>query len=311
MPEKLSQKDVIKKFKKIHGDRFDYSLVKFVNTKVKVKIICKDHGIFEQTPNNHLNGQICKKCAYIENSKNRSKTIENFITESNKIHNCKYDYSEVDYKNNHTKIKIICKIHNYIFEQTPDSHINQKSGCPKCKLDKFSIDYRQTKEEFIKNSNIVHENKYNYDLVEYVNINKKVKIICPKHGMFEQKPCNHIKGCGCHKCANNFSKYEEKIAKYLNKNNIKYFREYRFDNCKYKNRLPFDFYLPDCNTCIEFDGVYHYKPLFGKKHLKNCKIRDKIKTKFCLDNHIKLIRIPYWESQNIENILNKLAKLKA
>lgn len=307
MPEKLSQNEVIEKFKKVHGNRFDYSLVKFVNTKTKVKIICKEHGIFEQVPNNHLNGQICKQCAYIENSKNRTKTIEKFIKESNKIHHNKYDYSLVDYKRNNIKVKIICKIHKIIFEQTPDAHINQKSGCPQCKLDKFSIDYRRTKKEFIKNSNIIHENKYRYDLVELSGIRvKSVKIICPKHGIFEQNVNTHLKGSGCLKCSKNFSKCEEKIAKYLTNKKIKYIRQYRFKNCKNKNTLPFDFYLPDYNTCIEFDGIYHYKPFHGKIHFKKCIKRDKIKTKFCVDNNIILVRIPYWDAKNIESILDKI-----
>jgi very-short-patch-repair endonuclease len=133
-----------------------------------------------------------------------------------------------------------------------------------------------------------------------------VKIICPIHGIFEQKPCNHSAGNGCHKCSNTYSQYEEKIEKWLIKNNIKYIREYKFNNCKNKYKLPFDFFLEEKNICIEFDGIYHYKPLHGEKELKDCIKRDSIKTKFCLDNGIILVRIPYWKKENIESILNKL-----
>ena len=141
-----------------------------------------------------------------------------FINRSNKIHNSKYDYSLVDYKNCTTKIKIICKIHD-MFEQQPQAHLNGQ-GCPKC-----SGKMRKTKEEFIVESNKVHNNKYDYSLVEYKNNKTKVKIICPEHGIFEQRVDMHTQGHGCDKCSGTYNStteiFIEKSAK-IHKNKYDY-----------------------------------------------------------------------------------------
>ena len=104
------------------------------------------------------------------------------------------------------------------------------------------------------------------------------------------------------------SKGEDVIADILIKSNIAFLKEYNFKDCKGKRRtLPFDFYLPNYNICIEYDGTPHYKlGTFknGLLDLMNRKYLDDIKTKYCKDNNIELIRIPYWEKDNIEEILN-------
>ena len=283
----------IKKSNKIHN-KYNYSLVNYKDTYTKVKIICKEHGVFEQRPNDHLNGHGCPMCA-----NNIKKTIKEFIDESNIIHNNKYNYSLVDYKNNKNKVKIICKEHGE-FTQKPNDHLNGL-GCPKCGKTK-----RLTKEEFIDCSNIIHNNKYNYSLVDYKNNKTKVKIICPIHGIFEQRPLHHMNNIGCPKC--NESKGEKKIRKILENKNIKYKTQKTFDRCKYKRKLKFDFYLPDYNVCIEYDGEQHTNKnhYFNiKNNYEKQKIKDDIKTKYCIDNKIKLIRINY-----LENIKNKLENIK-
>src|SRR6478672_1334631 len=113
-----------------HGNKYDYNKVKYINSKTKVKIICKIHGLFEQTPSNHLFGKGCKKCSTIETSLKLKKTTDDFIKKVIEIHGDKYNYYKVEYKNAHTKIKIECKIHGE-FEQTPNSHL-RGSGCIEC-----------------------------------------------------------------------------------------------------------------------------------------------------------------------------------
>jgi len=113
--KKLTTKEFINRAEKIHRNKYDYSLVEYVNTKTKIKIICKKHGIFEQTPNNHLCGKNCPKC----HDYNKLTTKE-FINKAEKDHGNKYDYSLVEYVNTKTKIKIICKKHG-IFEQKPNT----------------------------------------------------------------------------------------------------------------------------------------------------------------------------------------------
>lgn len=111
--------------KRVHGDTFDYSLSSYTSSHVKVKIICKTHGIFEQTPANHLTGFGCGRCAG-----NVTKTTEEFIIGSKAFHGEKYDYSLAEYTKAHDKVKIICKLHG-VFEQSPDNHLHGK-GCPVC-----------------------------------------------------------------------------------------------------------------------------------------------------------------------------------
>lgn len=104
------------------------------------------------------------------------------------------------------------------------------------------------------------------------------------------------------------SKGERIIRKHLEKNNIDFIQEYRFEGCKYKLPLPFDFYIPSKNLIIEFDGEQHYKPISyfgGKKTFRSTQIRDKIKNDYCKENNINLLRIPYYELSNVEDILDK------
>ena len=200
----------IDKSKILHGNKYDYSLVDYKNLRSKVKIICPMHGEFNQMPEKHLKGRGCIYCA-----KTRKLNTEIFIERSNKKHNFYYNYSLVDYKNSHTKVKIICPKHGE-FEQLPYVHING-SGCIKCGL----------RNDFIKDVNIKYNNKYDYSLTDYKNTYTKVKFICPKHGEFEQFPQSHIDN-GCILCkrekrfiekSNNIhkNKYDYSLVNYVDK----------------------------------------------------------------------------------------------
>lgn len=237
-------------------------------------------------------------------------TTDIFVNKANLIHSNKYDYSLVEYKNSHTKVKIICKEHGE-FEQIANNHLNGK-GCPYCKKIKISQYRSSNLEQFLLKANMMHNTKYDYSLSIYNGDKIKIKIICKKHGIFEQTPDKHLEGQGCPLCKS--SKGEMKILNFLISNKINFKTQKKFTTCKFKRCLPFDFYLPDYNTCIEYDGEQHFKPLvFGstilskEDHLIQIKHNDKIKTKFCNDMNINLIRISYIEFKNIEQILtNKI-----
>ena len=156
--------------------------------------------------------------------------------------------------------------------------------------------------KYINEVSKFHNFYYDYSLVIYKNAHTKIKIICPVHGIFEQRPCNHTKGVGCPSCRESHG--EKEIKKILDKKNISFIYNKRYKECRYKNPLPFDFYLPDYNICIEYDGEQHFRSWNrwgGDEALRTQKIRDKIKTDFCAQNNITLIRISY-----NENILEKL-----
>ena len=257
--KKLTTKEFIKRSNKIHKKKYDYSLVEYKNSNTKVKIICTDHGLFEQLSYTHLSGSGCPNCCG-----NINLTTNEWIDKARIIHDSKYDYFLVEYKNNHTKVKITCLDHG-IFEKNPSSHLSGQ-GCPKCGQISRIKKQTYTKEIFIEMSKEIHGDKYNYSLVEYKDYNTKVKIICPDHGLFEQNPCNHVNSkCGCQKC--NSSKGELSIEKYFNKINEIYIKQHIFLDCRDKKPLKFDFYLPKHNVCVEFDGEQHFRPI--KKWDKN------------------------------------------
>ena len=195
---KLTTEEFVEKAKNIHGDKYDYAKVEYVNSHIKVCIICPEHGEFWQTPNTHLRGCGCYQCI------NHMFDNSSFIKLSRKIHNDKYDYSKVNYINNSTKVCIICPEHGE-FWQTPSNHVNLKQGCPKCKIEKQKKYQTKKYEDFIKECRIIHGDKYDYSKVEYVGANNKVSIICPEHGEFWQTPSAHVNSKqGCPKCGRKY-----------------------------------------------------------------------------------------------------------
>lgn len=202
-----------------------------------------------------------------------------------------------NYKNTKTRLKVIC----------PDGEYWETN------YNKFSNGVRKPckplKYEYVKE--YIENEGYKLLSNKYINNRTKLLIECPYCGNKFRVHFNNFKDSGsrCPSCQNNF-KGEEKIAKFLKENDIEFIRGYRFKDCKFKRQLPFDFYLPKYKLLIEYDGIQHfeYKHHFGGiDGFVDRKIRDTIKNIYCKENNIKLIRIPYWEFDNIENILiNKL-----
>ena len=200
MGKKLTTEQFIERARAVHGDQYDYSITNYINCRTDIDIICPKHGVFTQNPSTHLTGCGCPKCA------GKIKlTKEDFINRASKFHRNKFDYSKVDYVNYRTKVCIICPKHGE-FWQTPESHL--RYGCDKCAKERFP-----TQEDFIIASKKIHGDKYDYSKVKYKNNKTKVIIICPEHGEFEQRPNDHLKGCGCPKCADDIhSKKTRKTA---------------------------------------------------------------------------------------------------
>jgi hypothetical protein len=185
-PLKSTTDNFIKKSKEKHGDTYDYSSVVYISAVDKVSIICKTHDVFDQTPNNHLNGNGCPTCGY----KSWIHSTHDFIQHANEIHGDAFVYSHVKYNKMNEKVNIICKVHG-MFEQTPSNHITHAQGCQSC-----AGNYTSTTEEFIRKAKLIHGDIYNYSKVVYVNNHTPVIIGCEKHGFFEQTPQNHL----CSKC---------------------------------------------------------------------------------------------------------------
>lgn len=133
MRERLTTTQFIAKAKAIHGDKYDYSLVEYIRNCTKVKIICKVHGVFEQTPLNHLMGKGCAKCY----RPNASINNDEFIAKAREIHNDKYDYSKTQYTQMAKHITITCHKHGD-FSMRAQCHLKGQ-GCPKCKTETQSV----------------------------------------------------------------------------------------------------------------------------------------------------------------------------
>ena len=146
----LLTKTFINKAQKIHSDKYNYSKVDYKNNSTKVTIICPIHGEFEQTPNNHLRGKGCPKCAVGIRAGKLRLTVKEFIKRAKKIHGDRYDYGNAEYKNAKTKVTIICPIHGE-FKQTPSMHL-QGNGCYKCNVG-FSSD---SKLSLLSDSDVEH-----------------------------------------------------------------------------------------------------------------------------------------------------------
>ena len=232
--------------------------------------------------------------------------IEKFKDENKLRYDNKYDYSLVIFKNIKDNIKISCPIHG-VFEQRVDVH-NKGTGCKKCYLIERGNNSRLTTEDFIKRALLIHGNKYNYKDTKYSKNSEFLNIHCNEHGIFNQLAGSHLHGSGCPICKE--SKGEREIRLYLEENNIKFIPQNKFPNCKNKRPLPFDFYLPDYNLCIEYNGIQHYEPVKyfgGKNRLEKQQYNDLIKAKYCCDNNINLLRIPF-DGDIIYSLKNFLVK---
>ncbi len=402
-----------------HGNYYDYSLVDFTNIHEKVKITCPVHGVFEQKPAKHQRGQGCKRC------KGREVwNQEDFLRKSAQVHRDAFDYSKVKYKKNHLKVEIICRECGHLFTQTPNSHFNG-SGCPKCagvipltddvfqdllrevhsgeiiSLETFtktgdSIRFRHVCGHEWKNRplNVIRRKqgcrkcsnkkrsmseatfkerlseKHNGRIIsldKFINTTTPVRIKhidCGKvwkveprgamrngcHDCANRKTnaefrieleevhkgeivalepyksvrdnitvkhliCGHVwrpnpsdligKFHGCPKCSS--SKGNKKIDNFLSDRKVNFIREQRFEDCRFKNPLPFDFYLPEHEILIEFDGVQHFKVVEiwgGEEGLEERIAKDNIKDRWAKKNEIKLYRIRY--DEDIEKRLERI-----
>ncbi len=234
----------------------------------------------------------------------KESSTEKFINRAIAKHNGKYSYNFVNYVNNHTPILITCPIHGN-FEQRPSKHLSGQ-GCPICKGTR-----KKTIEEFIQQARKVHGNKYDYSKVEYINSITEVEILCPKHGSFRQTPRHHINcKCGCPQC--NMSHGEELLMNYLNSVNIKYESQYKVivpNDIRKTGKIFIDFYLPEYNTFIEYNGIQHYimQNGFGGKLKFEAQVnRDNYLRKYCEETNIKLIEISYKEKDIIGYLKSKL-----
>jgi hypothetical protein len=235
-------------------------------------------------------------------------TVKELLKEFEVVHPHKYIYPKFKYHSCFQKIKIICKIHGS-FLQGIDDHL-QGRGCQECggKL-------KSNVQEFIAKCIIIWEDTY--DLSRYVYANSRTKGIvrCRKinHGYFLVSPNNFLRGKGCPKCSS--SQGERYIREWLIDRGIFFEEQKKFNGCRHKGQLSYDFYIPSLNLLIEFNGEQHFKPIKwfgGPKTYGDIKKRDAIKTKWAKDNNYQLLHIKYTDFYRVGEILEKeVLKIKS
>lgn len=181
----------ISKAKVTHGDKYSYSKCFYVNARDKVKITCRQHGDFLQSPYAHLQGKGCADCKFEKLADIHRHSRSDFLDAAHTKHGDRYMYDRVVYINSQTKVTIGCRDHGY-FEQTPASHLSGR-GCQKCQclgLDKWKREVEK-----------IHGDRYDYGRVMYTSSGDKVEIVCKVHGAFMQVAGEHLyKKAGCPRC---------------------------------------------------------------------------------------------------------------
>lgn len=270
------------------------------NDKIKLRhSICKYK--WEITPSNFLRGKRCPKCFGTP-----KKTNEEFVKEVYDLVGNEYVFLE-KYVNNKTKIRCKHSVCGCEYKVKPLSFLSG-TRCPHCKGDRISESKTKTNEQFKKEVFDLVEREYEF-LDTYKDGRTKIKC---KHNIdncgheWYVMPDNFLQGSRCPQCSS--STGEVQIGLYLDKLNIKNIRQHSFEKCKNIRPLYFDFYLPDYNLLIEYDGIQHFEPVKffgGEEKFKQQQENDNIKNQYCKDNNISLLRIPYWERDNVEQILDE------
>jgi hypothetical protein len=278
MGKKITKEEFIERARKVHGDKYDYSKIEYVNTSTKVCIICPEHGEFWQIPTSHMLGYGCDLCS--KNSINKEQFLNKINIVDERLGR-KYKYDITGYKNMSLKIPVTCQEHGIFYMNASD--LLRGRGCQFC-----ASNQKKEKNDFIEKSNEIYNNKYDYSKVNYINAHTKVCIICPEHGEFWQEPNNHYRFTP--KCCRGKSKLEKEVNEILTECGIEFIEQKTFDWLVYKDKMKLDFYIPSLNTIIECQGEQHFEKLRFKNEnnnrLKLREDRDIVKYNLCIE-HLK------------------------
>lgn len=187
----LSTKQFIRKAEAIHGFKYDYSQVSYVNNITSVTIICPIHGAFSQKPIYHVQRKSgCPTC-YRDS---RKYTEDVFLQRAHKQFGDRFSYGS--YLGFRAPIEVVCAEHG-AFKTTPLNHLIQDGGCGQCRSKKLA----KSRKDWIEQFNKVHNNKYDYTKTLSIRSDEKLTVICPEHGLFFPTANNHLKGHSCPICA--------------------------------------------------------------------------------------------------------------
>jgi hypothetical protein len=241
---------------KVHHEKYDYSKVEYVNTHVKIEIICKKHGSFTQKPCNHLHGQGCPRCGIKQSHITQTLSFDSFLQRAKEMHGEFYEYIKDEYKGSNNKTSIICPKHG-VFTQSVHNHLLGQ-GCPLCGVEKRTKSCSCSLEDFIEKAILVHGETYDYSCVNYINNHSKINIGCKTHGLFKQTPASHLIGQGCPRCVPQVSNWEARLLEYtrgLCPDTIGSYRKWFRGHPKKE----IDIFIPSLNLGFECNGIFWHK----------------------------------------------------
>lgn len=268
----------------------------YIDCRTPILHKCLKHDYeWHGSPDNILRGTKCPICASEAIIAKNTKSFDQYVDElaiANTNIICIGGYTRATEYARHK-----CLIDGYEWDALP-SQILGGRGCPKC-----GKTLQPTQDEFLER--VASVNPDVEVLGQYVDVRTPVKCRCKIDGnIWEPVPSSLYAGCGCPQCKTSHG--EREVLQWIQQHDIDYVPQKKFDKCRDINPLPFDFYLPDYNIVIEFDGEQHYRPIDffgGEEGFQNRIKHDKIKTEFCKLNAIKLIRIPF--NCNVSNTLSE------
>ena len=320
-----TNEEVAERLRDLYGDDYDYSQVDYKNGKKPITLRCKKHDVvFFRTFQNLLKGWGCPACnkeqgktwantvanTYDPSRRSERWTTERFIAESKAYHGeGVFDYSQCHYVNNDTSVTLIRIADGAVVNVLPYEHLRNDAD--------YGVQrYYQGTTDKEKIHFLVRQLEENIETPIYVpmqkidDTSKRFKCVCPLHGEFFTSLAKIRNGNCCHECDGiGESVGERNIRRYLQSKNIKFEQEYRIEDKKYFDTYArVDFYLPDLNTMIEFQGEQHYgianKAItHGSRNWQSQKKRDNHLRRYAADHHVRLIEVPYTYRSNVDTFL--------
>jgi hypothetical protein len=304
----MTTAEFIRRAKAVHGERFDYGAAAYRGFTAPLTLGCRLHGTFSTTPKSHLHSKAggCRPC--IERAL-RPDTLQRqqdaFLRKARLVHGNRYEYGPGVSEDGRCWVTVVCAKHGPFLLRRA-KHL-RGHGCRQCSHARLSQERRLSVWELIDRIAAAQGlGRYDYNLRGYVNLHSRLAVRCHKHGWFVQMASAHIKGHGCAKCCS--SRGERRIRRVLRQLGHDFVEQARFPECRDRRPLPFDFYLPHIRTLIEYDGKQHYRKseLWGGHHqLERTQRHDAIRNQFATEHGYRLLRIPYWQFDQIEEILRR------
>lgn len=248
MSKKLTREEFESKARCVHGDKYNYDLVTYINNRTKVGIVCSEHGVFNIIPNSHLNGRGCKQCGIESRANKNRRTLPYFLKKCREVHGNRYDYSlltEDNFKGIDSIVKIICERHGE-FTQRAISHI-KGHGCERCSYEERGSNSVIDPSIVLNRFRDLNGEEFEYDMTSYKDTVSKMRIRCKKHGWFLQSPSKHIGGRKCPSCKDSLlgDRSRSNKGEFIQKAREVHGDYYNYDKVVYRrNNIPVSIVCP-------------------------------------------------------------------